>query len=262
MNYKTQRYSLWGLLLLASTLSVNAAPRSKAAMERAAKAILTQKAIGSSARTAPNRGQFKLLKANKAYSVYGYEKGGFAIITSDDLVPEVIGYSESTFSDGANSNFKWYLDAAERAVNAIVASGKPFKTTTPDPSLYSPSVAPLITCHWGQESPYNDLCPEGTTSGSGGWQGYGETGRCVTGCVATAMAQVMYYHKSPERGQGTNSVRVKQADGSYNTVTVDFSQSVYARRLQSLCWIAVWLPICSMQPMAQERIPIWPATVW
>ena len=41
------------------------------------------------------------------------------------------------------------------------------------------------------------------------------------------MAQVMYYHKSPERGQGTNSVRVKQADGSYNTVTVDFSQSVY-----------------------------------
>ena len=105
MNYKTQRYSLWGLLLLASTLSVNAAPRSKAAMERAAKAILTQKAIGSSARTAPNRGQFKLLKANKAYSVYGYEKGGFAIITSDDLVPEVIGYSESTFSDGANSNF-------------------------------------------------------------------------------------------------------------------------------------------------------------
>ena len=62
MNYKTQRYSLWGLLLLASTLSVNAAPRSKAAMERAAKAILTQKAIGSSARTAPNRGQFKLLK--------------------------------------------------------------------------------------------------------------------------------------------------------------------------------------------------------
>lgn len=227
MNYKTQRYSLWGLLLLASTLSVNAAPRSKAAMERAAKAILTQKAIGSSARTAPNRGQFKLLKANKAYSVYGYEKGGFAIITSDDLVPEVIGYSESTFSDGANSNFKWYLDAAERAVNAIVASGKPFKTTTPDPSLYSPSVAPLITCHWGQESPYNDLCPEGTTSGSGGWQGYGETGRCVTGCVATAMAQVMYYHKSPVRGQGTNSVRVKQADGSYNTVTVDFSQSVY-----------------------------------
>ena len=59
MNYKTQRYSLWGLLLLASTLSVNAAPRSKAAMERAAKAILTQKAIGSSARTAPTKGQFR-----------------------------------------------------------------------------------------------------------------------------------------------------------------------------------------------------------
>lgn len=227
MNYKTQRYSLWGLLLLASTLSVNAAPRSKAAMERAAKAILAQKSTGSSARAAANKGQFKLLKSNKAYSVYGYEKGGFAIITSDDLAPEVIGYSESIFSDGANSNFKWYLDEAEKAVNAIVASGKPFKATAPDPSQYATSVAPLITCHWGQESPYNDLCPEGTSSGSGGWQGYGETGRCVTGCVATAMAQVMYYHKSPAHGQGTNSVRVKQADGSYNTVTVDFSQSVY-----------------------------------
>ena len=46
---------------------------------------------------------------------------------------------------------------------------------------------------WDQSAPYNDLCPE-----------YNGT-RSVTGCVATAMAQVMRYHKYPAKGKGSNS---------------------------------------------------------
>ena len=48
------------------------------------------------------------------------------------------------------------------------------------------AIAPLLTSQWYQDAPFNNLCP--TLSGN----------KCATGCVATAMAQVMYYHKWPE----------------------------------------------------------------
>ncbi len=43
----------------------------------------------------------------------------------------------------------------------------------------------LLASEWGQDAPYNNLCPKG------------DRGRCPSGCVATAMAQVLYYHKYP-----------------------------------------------------------------
>ncbi|MGI6222500.1 MAG: C10 family peptidase [Prevotella sp.] len=214
------------MMLLSFSTNVNAAPRDKASMKNAAAAILAKAPLGNQ-RNIASRGNLKLMESNESYSIYGYEKGGFAIISNDDLVPEVIGYSQKAFKDSRNTNFKWYLEAVRETIKGIVASGQMRKTTTPDPAVYPTEVQPLVTSEWGQESPYNDLCPEGTSSGTGGWQGYGETGRCVTGCVATAMAQVLYYHQWPDTGTGTHSVQVKQADGSYITVTVDFSQSVY-----------------------------------
>lgn len=51
-------------------------------------------------------------------------------------------------------------------------------------------VEPLLSTHWAQGSPYNDLCPEIPNM-----YGY----RSPTGCVATAMAQVMYFHKLPRQ---------------------------------------------------------------
>ena len=60
-------------------------------------------------------------------------------------------------------------------------------------SVYTSSVSPMLTSRWSQEYPYNESCPE-----LGG-------NRCVTGCIATAQAQVMYYWKYPATGQGVNS---------------------------------------------------------
>ncbi len=55
-------------------------------------------------------------------------------------------------------------------------------------------VGPLLTSSWHQGDPYNLLCPIG----------YGNN-QCVVGCVATAMAQIMYYWKKPAFGAGTHS---------------------------------------------------------
>ena len=57
-------------------------------------------------------------------------------------------------------------------------------------------VEPLVTTRWSQGAPYNDLCPmEGDA-------------RTLTGCVATAMAQVMYYHQWPEKASGKGSYTI------------------------------------------------------
>lgn len=47
-------------------------------------------------------------------------------------------------------------------------------------------VDPLLSTHWDQDYPYNDLCPE-----------YEAGKKSATGCVATAMAQVMAYWQYP-----------------------------------------------------------------
>ena len=74
-------------------------------------------------------------------------------------------------------------------------------------------VAPLIKTKWYQMAPYNDMVP--TIGGK----------RCPTGCVATAMAQVMKYYKWPMKG--TNSIKYDTPDYDQKTCDVDFSQSVY-----------------------------------
>ncbi|MDD7256913.1 MAG: C10 family peptidase [Prevotellaceae bacterium] len=214
-------------LLLACVFAVhiNAAPRTKSDMRTIAMQVLNQ---SSSARRLFKADKPKTIESNNAFTIMGYEKGGFAIIANDDLLPAVIGYSFSDYSGKSrNENFKWYLKSAEEAINYMVTNGIRYKILKPDTTKFEESMGPLVTAHWGQESPYNDLCPYGTTSGRGEWQGYGSTGRTVTGCVATAMAQIMYYNKYPKHGIGTHSVNVKQADGSRETVTVNYEESTY-----------------------------------
>ncbi len=81
--------------------------------------------------------------------------------------------------------------------------------------LHQPKVVagPLLSCHWGQEEPFNQDVPKNE-------KGF----TCVTGCVATAMAQLMYHNKYPEQGRGSKTYKLEKTGKTY---TVDFSQSRY-----------------------------------
>ena len=79
------------------------------------------------------------------------------------------------------------------------------------------AIAPFLRSNWGQGSQYNYYCPKDIK---------GEGGRTVTGCVATAMAQLMYHFRFPETGTGSYSYTdehygVQSAD--YGNTTYDFS---------------------------------------
>ncbi|WP_040562032.1 C10 family peptidase [Hoylesella buccalis] len=80
-----------------------------------------------------------------------------------------------------------------------------------------PSVAPMLKTTWGQNAPYNLQCPLAP----------GKNVHCKTGCVATAMAQVMKYYGYPARGQGNVSYAYKGGDGLTHIVETDFSKSTY-----------------------------------
>ncbi len=76
-------------------------------------------------------------------------------------------------------------------------------------------VAPLLGhVRWGQEIPFNDLCPYDTSYDM----------RTPVGCVATAAVQIMKYYGYPERGVGsfeytTPTLRKK--------LSADFGNTVY-----------------------------------
>ena len=212
---KRNRTVLLGLMLMLA-LMVNAAPRTLAQMKEAAAKAINGERKGK--KMAPRKAAaLKVLKATAEYQIIGNEQGGFAVIASDDLVPEVLGVSMSKYSEGRNENFQWWLEAVQGAVQYAVSNNIPLTTTKPNPNKYPTQVGPLVTTEWDQGEPYNRLLP---TSIYGG-------GRCVTGCVATAMAQVLNYHQVPVCGIGSRTIYYPYQNYTGTPITADFGEHVY-----------------------------------
>lgn len=152
---------------------------------------------------------------------YVFNKGvkdGFIIVAADDCVlTEVLGYCNSGEYDNNNmpANFKWWIDQYQREIDYAIKNGL---NTTSTIQPFSTSVSPLLgNIAWDQGDPYNLLCPTLTNAN-------GETERTVTGCVATATAQVMRYYKWPAQGTGSNSY-TWEAGGKI--LEADFAKSTY-----------------------------------
>lgn len=108
---------------------------------------------------------------------------GFVIVSGDDRTVPILGYSDKGAIDLDNlpENLKAWLEGYSAEISSL--TGTESKLPSANPSWTA--IDPLVECHWGQDEPYNLQCPV-----------YDEA-YSVTGCVATAMAQVMYYHKWP-----------------------------------------------------------------
>lgn len=121
---------------------------------------------------------------NASFYVYNSE-AGFVMISGDDSTPTVMGYGEgSTFE----------FEKAPLALQYLLGrwnqthSGSQANTRGESIPTHS-SISALIKTQWGQDAPFNKLCPA-TSDGKD---------KCPTGCVATAIAQVMYYHQWPSK---------------------------------------------------------------
>ena len=161
------------------------------------------------------------------YYVFNRGEGdGFVLVSGEDRVEAVPGYSESgEFDfDKLPCNFKWWLSEYQRQMQYL--REHPQLKARKSASLTS-SVAPLLTSKWNQCKPYNDLCPVAENDNDQYWI-YG--GHACSGCVATAVSQVMYYYKWPASGVGskTYDFDLTTQNGQVSTtLSCDFSQSAY-----------------------------------
>ena len=96
-----------------------------------------------------------------------------------------------------DASLKSYVDELSRRASfweALISGRPPPARRAPKDGSGAPERVVLpLTCHWHQDSPYNDECPNLTP---------GQDERTVVGCVATAMAQIMYYWQWPPAGIG------------------------------------------------------------
>lgn len=134
------------------------------------------------------------------YYIFNVENdGGYVVIAADDRARTVLAYSDSgsLSKDNMPGPCAMWLEqyAAEIASlpEGIADDVAAARGITPDEPTQA--IAPLLPSRWDQTAPYNDGCPIDPSTGK----------RAVTGCVATALAQVMYYHHYPERPVGNVS---------------------------------------------------------
>lgn len=136
--------------------------------------------------------------SSRGYYVFPHDGNcGYTIVSGDDRMPEIVGYSTTdTYSEGNMPDGMKYLMQAYEAMATALANGDAKaerclaekEALAADSTYRQPRVAPLLAdIVWGQTEPYNNLCPM-----------YDGQRRTVTGCVATAMAQLMMYYKYPQ----------------------------------------------------------------
>ena len=136
------------------------------------------------------------------------QEKGFVIVSGNDEMGEVLAYSTEGTLDTLNVNpcVKFLLDGYRQTFEALKEVDGGVKGKTRD-GLFSETVQPLLKSRWGQSHPYN-----------------AKTGYPYSGCVATAVAQIMYYYQWPANGYGKNEYELSY----YHTkISADFSQSYY-----------------------------------
>ena len=137
-------------------------------------------------RLAPQRKRLTL-NSPDLYYVFNLGEGeGFIIATADDSTDPVLGYCDEGEFDYATlpENMKWWLGWMTSQLQELADNPVSEAKRAPRRAAAHPAVATLCTSKWNQGDPYNQECPK-----------YSNGERCVTGCVATAMAQILYFHR-------------------------------------------------------------------
>lgn len=162
------------------------------------------------------------LKSNQSsiddggYRIFNAADGkGFVVVSTDNNMPEIIAYSYSSSInvDKLPAGFVDYLNDYTSIANAVREGDvEPLAARRYADAV--PVVGPLCSSQWGQEAPFYNDCPKVNSK------------QCVTGCVATAMAQIMYYYKWPVVGRGQKSY-ASGIDG-VGVIGTNFAEHEYA----------------------------------
>jgi hypothetical protein len=205
------------LLLAAAVLMIGTAvaapvnPKRAAALAQSFFSSQTGAKSGNRLADVPTEWQYR--------GIYLFEgaNGGFVLVAADDAARPILGYSATGAMDTANMPpaLQEWLKGYQKEID-ILREAKGFpphaewyaleQGITPKDTVWE-GVEPMLTTFWDQGYPYNGYCPRGS----------------VTGCAATAQAQVMNYWKYPAFGQGSHSYTHVR----YGVQQADFGHTLY-----------------------------------
>lgn len=144
--------------------------------------------------------QLVFSKAKRGSDAYYYvfsagKDLGYTVVSGDDRLPAIVGYTESgefdaqRMPEGLAAFMAQYQDFVDNATDEQIREVMAMKAAPKHAA-----VAPLMAEKWDQGAPFNNLCPEYQYKNGG----VVKSGKCVTGCVATAIAQILHYHGCPD----------------------------------------------------------------
>ncbi|MFC2096400.1 C10 family peptidase [Bacteroidota bacterium] len=173
----------------------------------------------------------KTKKLKNAIYIVNYEPNGFVLISADKRMDPILAFSEdNSFQTDTEypDNLKYWLESTVTQIEYVIENnlsqteeidllweklviypgdgddegddsgddgggGSGSDGCTPSTSIKV--YGPYMVTAWDQIHCYNNYCP---TMSELGCQYGGSLGRALTGCIATAMAQVMRYHEYPD----------------------------------------------------------------
>ena len=141
---------------------------------------------------------------------------GFIIVSGDDRCKSILGYSfEGSYQEPEKGSVGEMVmrNLFSYVRNVVNGKSRTAQRFLPRRACLPDRVEPLLPNIWDQKDPFNRLCP------------LKDSVRCVTGCVATAQAQVMHYHRWPV--VGTGSFTYTDRLGCNQELTADFSAHRY-----------------------------------
>lgn len=156
---------------------------------------------------------------NVTYFYVFQDQHGFVIVSGDDRSIPILAYSdqgEFDANDMPPSARKWLEGYKTQLRDIIVNDVAPTEEITSQWERFAhgsvgnesrAAVNPLVDTRWDQSPFVNALCPGGS----------------VTGCVATAMAQIMKYWDYPTNGSGFHSYN----HNTYGTLSASFGNTTY-----------------------------------
>jgi len=157
---------------------------------------------------------------------FNFKNQGFVSVSADDAAYPILAYDFSNHISNENIAIN-YADWMNRRADEIAYIRKSNIQASPEiaqewsrlenPSKLVPfsgkSIDPLLHAKWNQDSPYNSMSPIDQ---------FGPGGRAYAGCVAVAMAQIIYYYRYPMHGSGTHSYY-----SNYGQLSADFANATY-----------------------------------
>ncbi|MBR0488626.1 MAG: leucine-rich repeat protein [Prevotella sp.] len=176
------------------------------------------------------------------YAVTSTQQDGFVLVSGDERFAEVLGYTDDgtfdeknmpenmrTFIQGYIDEMK-YLESVDYQPSKSARRAAPAAFTT---------IEPLMTTTWNQGYPYNMYCPQ--------YDNYGN--KCPTGCLATALAQVMCYQGNYKKtGQSTTTLK---AIPQYQTSTMKYT--ILEKPIRTFDWTKMTGTVPST-PEAKEEV--------